>query len=295
MLHESRRIPKELNRFRGAGTALALCLVGLSSACAAAGAELEAPAMPAEAERVEVDLSRHFQALGADGAFVLSDPRTDRLVVHGGSGTGERYLPASTFKILNSLIALETGALADEHEIIPWDGVDRGEWWNGDQAMTRAFQRSTVWFYQEVARRVGEERMRRWVERVGYGNQDVRGGVDRFWLDGELRISAEEQVDLLRRLHAGTLPFSDRSQEIVRRVMLMEEGAGYVLRGKTGWTRQGRGEGVEHTAWLVGWVERGEEVWFFATRIASRDPEFPARRAQQEITRGALRELGVLP
>jgi beta-lactamase class D len=161
--------------------------------------------------------------------------------------------------------------------------------------MTRAFQRSTVWFYQEVARRVGEERMRDWVRRAGYGNADIDGGIDAFWLEGELRISAEEQIDLLRRLYAGDLPFSERSMAIVRRVMLTEGGDGYVLRGKTGWARQHGVDNELHTGWLVGWVERDGNAYLFATQIGSSETDFPMRRAQQEITRGALRELGVLP
>jgi len=268
---------------------LAIFGVGATLGCAPAAipdpeAGPEAPA----SERMEVDLSHHFTPFGAEGAFVLYDPAADWYLVHDAERSRRRFLPASTFKILNSLIALETGALADEHEIIPWDGVDRGDWWNGDQAMTRAFQRSSVWFYQEVARRVGEDRMREWVERVGYGNMDIGGGIERFWLDGDLRISAEEQIQLLRRLHGGALPFSDRSMEIVRRVMLLEEGDGYVLRGKTGWARH---DGI-NCGWLVGWLEREGETHFFATQIESDAEGFPMQRAQREITRGALEELG---
>jgi beta-lactamase class D len=241
--------------------------------------------------RLHVDLHRHFQPFGAEGAFVLYDAAQDRHVVFRPDQAERRFLPASTFKILNSLIALEVGAIADQHEIVPWDGVDRGEWWNGDQALTRAFQRSSVWVYQELARRIGEARMAEWVQRVGYGNAELGGGIDRFWLEGALRISADEQIEFLRRLHAGTLPFSERSQSIVRDLMLFEERDEYVIRAKTGWARH---EGMQF-GWLVGWVERGENTYFFATQIQSADPEIPMQRAQREITRGALRELGVLP
>lgn len=130
-----------------------------------------------------------------------------------------------------------------------------------------------------------------WVERVGYGNANIAGGIDQFWLTGALRISPEEQVDFLRRLHSGELPFSDRSREIVRRIMRMEDEGGHVLSGKTGWARK---DGV-HYGWLVGWVEKEGNTYFFATQIESAERDFPMRRAQQEITRGALRELGVLP
>jgi beta-lactamase class D len=255
-----------------------------ATGCVAARIDAVAPTNGGP-ERVEVDLSHHFRALGVEGAFVLHDLSNDRITIYNAERARQGFLPASTYKIPNSLIALETGVLRDEHEIIRWDGVDRGDWWNGDQAMTRAFQRSTVWFYQEVARRVGQDRMHEWVQRIGYGNAEIGGGIDRFWLEGNLRISAEEQVDLLRRLYTGELPFSERSQAIVKRVMRMEEGDGYVLRGKTGWARRhGLDHGL-HTGWLVGWVERE----------GASQTDFPMRRAQQEITRGALRELGVLP
>lgn len=248
-----------------------------------------AEATPPEA--TEVDLSHHFEAFGATGTFVLHDAATGRRTVHNPAASTERALPASTFKILNSLIALEEGVISDQHEIIPWDGVDRGEWWNGDQAMTRAFQRSSVWFYQELARRIGRERMDAWVQQVGYGSADTGGELDRFWLDGPLTISAMEQLDFLRRVHAGKLPFSSRNLDIVREIMLFEGGDGYVIRGKTGWTRHDGG----HTAWLVGWVEQGSDVRFFVTRIAAPPGEFAAQDAQRAITRGALRELGALP
>lgn len=271
---------------------LSLLVAGSALAGCAAHAQAgdAAPGGPAP-QRIEVDLSSHFRALGADGAFVLYDAAGDRLLVYNPERARRGFLPASTFKILNSLISLETGVIADEREVIPWDGVDRGDWWNGDMDMSKAFQRSAVWFYQELARRIGERRMGEWVERAAYGNRDLRGGEDRFWLSGGLRISPEQQVEFLRRLHRGDLPFSERSQAIVRRIMWMEEGEGYLLRGKTGWAVS---DGVGY-GWLVGWVEKEGGPYFFATQIESAARDFPMRRAQQEITRGALRELGILP
>lgn len=246
----------------------------------------------AEPSRTEVDLSAHFQKFGADGAFVLYDATADRLTVFDPARAQRRFLPASTFKILNSLIALETGVLADEHATIRWDGVDLG-WseWNRDHNMASAFPVSAVWFYQEVARRIGEERMREWVERAGYGNMDIDGGTDQFWLDGDLRISAEEQVSFLRQLYAGDTPFSERSEAIVRRVMRMEATDEYILSGKTGWARA---DGINY-GWLVGWVEKEGRVYFFATQFENAEKDFPMRRAQQEITRGILSDLGILP
>lgn len=268
-------------------------LVLAASACAPATSETGFAAQPGPATSpAEIDLSAHFEAFGAHGAFVLHDSAANRLTIHDAERARQRFLPASTFKILNSLIALETGVLTDEGQVLKWDGVDRG-WsaWNRDHSMATAFPVSAVWFYQEVARRVGEQRMRGWVRRAGYGNAEIGGGIDQFWLSGELRISPEEQVDFVKRLHRGELPFSARNQAIVRDVMLLEEKNGYVLRGKTGWARA---NGTNY-GWLVGWVEKPGNTYYFATQIESDAESFPMRRVQQEITRGVLQELSILP
>lgn len=248
----------------------------------------ERTSVPREVERPEYE--RFFAAEGVEGAFVLYDLGADTYVRHDPERAARRFIPASTFKIFNSLVALETGVLADENEIIRWDGVDRGwEMWNRDHSMRSAFPVSAVWFYQEVARRIGEERMREWIARAGYGNGDLGGGIDTFWLTGDLRISPEEQVIFLRRLYQDQLPFSPRSMRIVREVMYIEGNESYTLRGKTGW---GRLDGANY-GWLVGYVERGDNVYFFATSFEGRG-DLDVRRAQQTITRGILGELGLL-
>lgn len=241
----------------------------------------------------EADPSPHFRAFDARGCFLGFDEAEGQWIRHGGELCRKEALPASTFKILNSLVVLETGVLEDRHEIIEWDGVDRG-WseWNRDHDLTSAFRYSVVWAYQALARRVGEDRMQEWVHRADYGNMTITGGVDRFWLDGGLRISPEGQVAFLRRLARDDLPFSPGVMETVREIMVEEEGEGWALRAKTGWARP---DGGEEVGWKVGWVERDGGRFFFAVLILPPDTgEFPMRRAQREISRGILTELGVL-
>ncbi|MFP4345428.1 MAG: class D beta-lactamase [Anaerolineales bacterium] len=244
--------------------------------------------------RVEAlsQLAAHFEAYDVEGAFMLYDQQADVYRVYNAPRCEERFLPASTFKILNALIALETGVIADEREILPWDGVDRAlPEWNQDLDLQRAMRYSAIWFYQDLARRVGQERMRTYVEAAGYGNADVSGPEDAFWLEGALRISPAEQIDFLRRLHAGTLPFSERSQRVVREILVVEETETYRLSAKTGWVLR-----VEpQVGWYVGYVERGEEVYFFATNIESAQPDERFGPAKVEISRAILTELGILP
>lgn len=238
-------------------------------------------------------IGRHFEAFRAEGCFVGYDQPADRSVRYGGALCDEAFVPASTFKILNSLIVLETGVVTDEHEVVTWDGVDRG-WaeWNRDHDLESAFRYSVVWVYQELARRVGRERMAEWVRRAGYGNGTIGSRVDRFWLDGPLMISPEEQVAFLRRLAGNALPFSPETMEAVRAIMVEREGDGWTIRAKTGWGRPPEGDEV---GWKVGWVERRGGRFFFAVLIRPPYGDFPMRRAQREITGGILVELGVLP
>jgi beta-lactamase class D len=238
------------------------------------------------------ELARHFEAFDARGTFVLLDDASGRLTVHHPVEARTGLLPASTFKIFNSLAALETGA-AGVDEVIPWDGVERSvATWNQDQAMRDGFQRSTVWLYQEIARRIGEERMRGLLEREGYGNRNPGGGLDQFWLTGDLRISAVEQVHFLKRVRDREVGFPDEAVDRVEEFLVMERCADpeYVLRGKTGWARPA---GLE-LGWLVGWVETASGVHFYALSVQSRDPEFPMVQARPAILRGILDDLGVL-
>ena len=235
-------------------------------------------------------LGRFFDAHAAVGTFLLLDLRADTAVCFGKDRLNERNLPASTFKIFNSMAALDAGAIADETTVLKWDGIDRGNaGWNQDQDMRTAFRNSTVWFYQELARRIGEQRMQEFVRREHYGNEEISGGIDRFWLGGGLRISVTEQVEFVRKVYLHRLGFSERAQCIVNDIMLLEQGSAGTLRAKTGWTEE-RGEQV---GWFVGYIERQRDVFLFAMKLASMDVAFPMRQARAEILRDLLRDCGM--
>jgi beta-lactamase class D len=237
------------------------------------------------------DWQRHFDAHGVIGTFVLFEPAGQRYLAFNEARGRQRFLPASTFKIANALIGLETGAIADENEAFRWDGKPKlRPGWERDHTLDSGMRESAVWMYQEVARRIGKARMREWLERLGYGNQDIAGGIDLFWLQGSLRISAYEQVDLLHRLAEGRLPATQRAQRLVRNALVVERSRGYTLYGKTG----NSGHVKDPVAWWVGWVERqGRPVAYFALNFTPR----PSTRFDERFTigRAILAETGVLP
>lgn len=234
---------------------------------------------------------RHFDAKGVRGTFVLFEPQKDRYLVFNEARARSRYLPASTFKFANALIGLEVGSITDEMEVFPWDGKPKlRAAWERDQTLESGMRESTVWMFQEVARRTGKQRMMEWLQRLDYGNQAMAGGIDLFWLQGGLRISAVEQVDFLRKLAEGELPMSQRSQRVVKNALVVEKRNGYTLYAKTG----SSGAVKNPVSWWVGWVERqGRPVGYFAMNFTpAKGTRFGDRF---EIARAILAEAGVLP
>src|SRR5262249_34137507 len=156
-----------------------------------------------------------FGAMGAvsaraeevESTFVLYDAKTHQTTVSNPKLADQAYLPFSTFKIPNTLIGLTTGVIPDERFSLKWDGrhYEIAEW-NRDQDLASALKYSVVWFYQEVARRIGAERMKKYVALFQYGNGDTCCAIDEFWLRGKLRITPKQEVEFLRRMDAGQLP-----------------------------------------------------------------------------------------
>lgn len=235
-------------------------------------------------------LSRPIAAAGQIGVLVF-ELESGEIGVSDAARAEQGFLPASTFKIPNTLIALETG-VADSLDapVFHWDGKERGfsgkpvAAWNRDQALRDAFRNSAVWVYQDVARHIGPERMQQFVDRLQYGNRDIAGAaIDRFWLAGNLRISALEQIRFLDALRAKRLAVSERAQTLVHEVMEIERTAKYVLCGKTGWADQ-----IE-LGWFVGWIESVKGSRLFALNIDMTNAA--SAKSRVEIVKAAARDL----
>jgi beta-lactamase class D len=224
------------------------------------------------------DFKKFYEEYNVEGSFVLYDQKNDKYIFYNESQFKKPFTPASTFKICNSLIGLETGVIKDENFVIPWDSVvHRVPGWNKDHDLKTAFKNSTVWYYQELARRVGGEKMKYWLDKAKYGNADTSGGINQFWLIGNLRITPEQQIDFLRRLHDNNLPFSQRSIDIVKKIMIAKDTLGYVIRAKTGWGEQDN----KFVGWYVGYVETKSNVYYFANCIQTanfNNPDFANAR-----------------
>ena len=236
------------------------------------------------------DLKKFFEEYNHEGCFILYNLQKDGYLKYNTERCAERFIPASTFKIFNSLAALEAGAIRDEYEIIKWDSVKRFyDMWNQDLNLAQAFKYSAVWFYQEIARRIGEEKMKEYITLNHYGNEDISGGIDLFWLEGGLRISPDEQIEFLKKIYKNETSFSQRSVDILKKIMLYDQTDDYTLRAKTGWGIRFENQ----VGWFVGYVEKGDDVYFFVTNLETKNPD-EGFRSRIDITYNILKELGIL-
>lgn len=226
----------------------------------------------------------------AQGVVVLWNENKQQGFSNNLKRANQRFLPASTFKIPNSLIALDLGIVKNEHQVFKWDGKNRDiAAWNRDHDLITAMKYSVVPVYQDFARQIGEARMGKMLDAFDYGNEDISGNLDSFWLDGNIRISASEQIDFLRKLYHNKLHVSERSQRIVKQAMLTEANGDYIIRAKTGYSVR-----IEpKIGWWVGWVELDDNVWFFAMNIDM--PSAEGLSLRQAITKAVLRQEKIIP
>lgn len=241
---------------------------------------------------VDKELKQYFDRYNVKGTFAMFDNAQGQFTIYDTAAYRKRVSPASTFKILNSLIGLETGKISDEKMIIKWDGVERDrKEINQDLTMEQAFKLSSVPYYQEVARRIGRDTMQQWIDSVYYGNQNTAGPIDSFWLNNAIKISADEQLGLVKRLYFEQLPFQKRSQQIVKKVMLQEDNSLYKLSYKTGWGFDEKGENI---GWIVGWEEENRHPYFFVLMIETPDPIFDMRTKRMSLLKDILKHYGFM-
>lgn len=234
-------------------------------------------------------LAALFQQAGVTGSFVLYDPQADRFTGYNRPRAETRFVPASTFKIVNSLIGLTTGAVASVDQVLPYTGPTPAPFpgWDKDMGLREAIRVSNVPIYQALARRIGLADMGEILTRLDYGNGLTGPHVDRFWLDGPLAISALEQTRFLARLARGTLPLPAEVQAAVGDISRLEQRDGSSLYGKTGW-QNAPGLGV---GWWVGWVEAEGRIHAFALNMDMAGAQDAPRRV--ELGRASLAALGI--
>lgn len=242
-------------------------------------------------------LKKYFDENKVEGCFALMDNATGKFTVYNlARYRDSSYLPASTFKIVNSLIGLQTGKIVNDSMVIKWDGVKRSvEDWNKDLTMYDAFRVSAVPYYQEVARRIGKDTMQFWLDSLKYGAKNdttlfkIHSAIDSFWLDNTLKITPDQNLGLVKQLYFNQLPFFKSYQEIVKRAMLFENNTQYRMGYKTGW---GFTEKEHALGWITGWIEENKHPYFFVLNIESPDRNYDMKPVRIKMLKDILTQLG---
>jgi beta-lactamase class D len=235
-------------------------------------------------------LKKYFDEYKVDGCFALYDNSRGEHTVYNEKRDTTRYSPASTFKIVNALVALHTGRITNDSTLIKWDSVvrDRPEW-NRDLSLYQAFRVSAVPHFQQVARMIGKDTMQKWLDSTHYGNKKIGPAIDRFWLDNSLLISNDEQVWLAKLLYFRQLPFRHSVQEEVKKMMIQENTTNYQLAYKTGWGKTVSGNEL---GWIVGWIEENRHVYFFSMNLESADHNINMTVVRKKILMNILTDIG---
>lgn len=249
----------------------------------------------------ETDLSHLFEGVDPeDATFVLLRDSDGSTVYYNAERARQRFIPASTFKIPNSLIALETGVVDSPDFVLQWDPrlkPETGFWaasWSKNHTLRSAIADSVYWYYQELARRIGREQMQDYLDRFDYGNRDTSGDINTFWLHGNLRISPHEQTLFLHRLLNGKLPVSEKAVEVIKEILVLEDTPEYRLSGKTGTAGL---TATRELLWLVGYLEHSDDRWIFALNLEGEEAweRWGNPTERRHLVVRLLRDLKVIP
>lgn len=242
--------------------------------------------------RAQVDLQQPFRDCKLKGSITVYDYKHKKWIFSDKADAGAAMLPASTFKVINILIALETGTIKDENEIVKWPGSTdtvkygyRPEIYH-DISVKEAFEVSAGWAFVELAKKIDRKVYRHYLDACGYGNHNLTEAGADFWNFGAFGISPRNQVEFLIKVYEEKLPFSKRNIAILKKVMVTETTPNYIIRSKTGWTKTDNRD----LGWWVGYMERKDNVYFFATRVTKPreevNPDFG--NCRKEITKKIL-------
>lgn len=252
---------------------------------------------PAEKKTIEIEnleFEKILDSFHVSGSILIYDNNKNTYYSNNFDWAKSGNLPASTFKIPNSIIAIELGIIESDTTILKWNGEKRRmDIWEKDLTLKEAFKVSCVPCYQEIARKIGTVKMIEYLEKFDYKNMIIDSStIDNFWLEGNSIISQIQQIEFLKKIYFSKLPISDRTVKIVKNIMEIDRTENYILSGKTGLSSRDD----KYNGWFVGYVETKSNCYFFATNvIPSKDlnvDDFIATRIN--VTKSALKQMNII-
>ena len=282
--------PTFIKRLKGmtAFVLISILLLGLTPFISTYAAESNRYQWNSSSENVSyVDLSSYFGEY--KGSFVLYDSENDIWSIHDMDHAVLRVAPNSTYKIYDALFGLEEGIITPEDSLITWNGENYPfEAWNADQTLQSAMSASVNWYFQSVDEQLGAADLSKYVQKIGYGNENMSGDLSSYWMESSLKISPIEQVELLTKQHSNRFHFSPENINAVKDAIRLSSSDTGTIYGKTG---TGRIDGHDVNGWFIGFIETTDHTYFFATNIGSDDGATGSAAA--EITMSVLSDLQI--
>jgi beta-lactamase class D len=243
------------------------------------------------AQEIDKSLLKNF-----DTALVIYNRSSKTFTNVNPALSARRLPPCSTFKVYNTLIGLELGLMKNPDDPwYRWDGIHRDiEGWNRNLTLREAFQVSAVPAFQILARQIGHDRMKKYIDKMEYGSKNISSGIDVFWLPRQgknaILISADEQAALLNKLLDSQLPFAKQNVSILRDIMEVAKTDKGTLYGKTGSGMAS--DGKWNLGWFVGFLEHREITYVVACNITG--GESPSGKTARAIVENVFKSQGLL-
>lgn len=234
--------------------------------------------------KINNDLKKHFDSSKVEGCFALLNNQIGTITIYNMELDTQRLPSGTSFKIPETLIGIQSGRIVNENTILPTDTSA-----SGNLTLKQAFEKTSIPYFQEMARRIGKDTLQMWLDSINYGNQKMSSPVDSFWLNNELQISPDEQLGFMSKLYFEQLPFQKYAQETVANLMLKEDDSLYKLSYATG---TGIDEKNNSIAWNLGWIEENRHVYFFVTFVRTPDTSKDVESAAIKISKSCLKDLG---
>jgi beta-lactamase class D len=234
--------------------------------------------------KIDNSLKKYFDSSRVAGCFSFFDNQKGNVTVYNMKLDTERLPAGTSFKILNSLIGIQTGKISNENTVLNSDSSQ-----NKKLTFKEAFHDSSPQFFQALAREIGKNTMKYWIDSLHYGNQDISGPVDSLGLNPYLKISPDEQLGLVSKIYFEQLPLQKYAQQMVQDQMLQEDNTLYELSYATG---TGTDEKGNSFGWISGWIVENRHVYFFVTYITSPGKKMDMQAIAIHISKSILKAKG---
>ena len=195
--------------------------------------------------KIDSSIAKLLDSAGIEGSFALLENGSGQFTIANlSSYKDSAYAPLNTFFILPSLMALDKGTIHPNPST--WISTD------------------SVTYYQQLIDSLGRTAVLKTIDSIHYGKGVVSANLNEFWKDQSLRITADEQLGLIKKLYFKSLPFQKRSQELFNKMISKEENSNYHL------SYIEARDSTTQLSWVLGFEEENKHIYFFVLNTHGR-------------------------